>query len=127
MKRTGILHPQLSAAIVRLGHTDTFVVADAGLPIPAGVERIDLAVTLGVPGFAEVLDAILAEVVVEASVIAREARGGEAGSILDERLPASELVDHEELKRLSAAARFVVRTGATIPYANVIIRCGVPF
>ncbi|WP_442945819.1 RbsD/FucU domain-containing protein [Nonomuraea sp. LPB2021202275-12-8] len=37
------------------------------------------------------------------------------------------LVPHEELKRLSAGARLVVRTGEATPYANVLLRCGVAF
>ena len=127
MKRRGILHPELSAQLARLGHTDTFVIGDCGLPIPPGVPRVDLAVALGVPGFAAVTDAILAEIEVEAAVIAAEAAGSPAGEMLAERFPSAASVAHEEFKQLTAQARFVVRTGETTPYANVIVRCGVPF
>lgn len=127
MKRGGILHPELSAHLARLGHTDTFVIGDAGLPVPPGVARVDLAVVLGVPGFAEVADAILAEIVVEGAVIAAEAAGSSAGEMLGARFPGAEAVPHEKLKQLMREARFVVRTGDTTPYANVIVRCGVPF
>ena len=58
MKKSGLLNPQLCAAVARLGHTQTFVVADAGLPIPHEVPVIDLAVVLGTPRFQEVFDAI---------------------------------------------------------------------
>ena len=37
------------------------------------------------------------------------------------------LVPHEELKRIVARAKLVVRTGEATPYSNVILRCGVPF
>ncbi|MDN5900121.1 MAG: D-ribose pyranase [Brachybacterium sp.] len=127
MKRRGILHPELGAHLARLGHTDTFVIGDCGLPIPPGVARVDLAVTLGVPGFAEVADAILAEIEVEAAVIAAEASTSPAGEMLGARFPGAEAVGHEEFKQLTAQARFVVRTGETTPYSNVIVRCGVPF
>ncbi|MDN6400110.1 MAG: D-ribose pyranase [Dermabacteraceae bacterium] len=127
MKRHGILHPELSAHLARLGHTDTFVIGDGGLPIPPGVARVDLAVVLGVPGFAEVADAILAEIEVEGSVIAAEAAGSPAGDVLSARFPGAETVPHEELKQLMHQARFVVRTGDTTPYSNVLVRCGVPF
>lgn len=127
MRRHGILHPELAAHLARLGHTDTFVIGDAGLPVPPGVPRVDLAVVLGVPRFAEVLDAVLAEIEVEEAIIAEEAAGGPAETLLVERLPAASAVSHEELKQLSAKARFVVRTGETTPYANVILRSGVPF
>lgn len=127
MKRSGILHPELNEALSRLGHTDTFVVGDVGLPVPPQVRRIDLAVVLGVPSFVDVLDAILAEVEVEGAVIATEAEGRPAGQLLSERFAQAERVPHEGLKQLSGAARFVVRTGEASPYANVVLRCGVPF
>ena len=40
MKRGTLLHPELSRVIARLGHGDALVIADAGLPIPAGVELV---------------------------------------------------------------------------------------
>ena len=43
MKKIGILNQPLSAAIAGLGHTDTLVIADAGLPIPPETQRVDLA------------------------------------------------------------------------------------
>lgn len=32
MRKHGILNAQLAAAVSRLGHTDTFAIADGGLP-----------------------------------------------------------------------------------------------
>jgi D-ribose pyranose/furanose isomerase RbsD len=73
MKRTsGIIHPQLSRVIAECGHTDAIVVADAGLPIPLGVERVDLAYRAGSPAFLDILDCVLAEFVVERAVISEE-------------------------------------------------------
>jgi len=51
MKRTTLLHAELSEVIARLGHGDLLVIGDAGLPIPDGPRRIDLAVSAGVPRF----------------------------------------------------------------------------
>ena len=36
MKKQGLLHPELCRTITAMGHTDTLVVADAGLPVPKG-------------------------------------------------------------------------------------------
>jgi D-ribose pyranase len=36
-------------------------------------------------------------------------------------------VPHEEFKRAMAGAVLFVRTGEATPYANVMLRCGVPF
>ncbi len=45
MKKTGILNQPISSVIAGLGHMDTLVIADAGLPIPPEAQRIDLALT----------------------------------------------------------------------------------
>ena len=59
MKKTGLLNSDVSTAIAQMGHLDTLVVADAGLPVPAGTWRIDLALRHGVPRFIDVVDAVL--------------------------------------------------------------------
>ena len=127
MKRQGLLNPQLCAAIARLGHTDTFVVADCGLPVPREVPVIDLALVFGIPRFPEVLSAMLPEVVVDHAVIAEEAVGAEPEGWVRAQVENVEVVTHQELKRRVADASFVVRTGETTPFANAIVHCGVPF
>ncbi|UCR88380.1 D-ribose pyranase [Mycetocola spongiae] len=127
MKKTGILNAELLGAIGRLGHTDTFVVADCGLPVPPGVPVIDLAVVAGTPGIFVVLDAILDEVVVEAMLVAEESVGTAFAEGLVSRGAQPATVSHARLKELCGNARFVVRTGEATPYANVILRSGVPF
>lgn len=127
MRSTGILHAELAQHLSRLRHTDTFVVGDAGLPVPPSVTEIDLAVCYGTPSFLDVLDPILAEVTIEGAVRALEADGKEAGDWLSSRFPDAEAVPHERFKALTASARFIVRTGENSPFANVILRAGVPF
>ena len=127
MKKSGLLNPALARAVARLGHTDTFVVADCGLPIPQHVEVIDLTLVFGVPRFRDVLAAILNEVVSEGGVAAEEVRGRRADQWITDQVSPLEYVSHEELKQRVADASFVVRTGETTSYANVIVRCGVPF
>ena len=130
MKRTPLLHAELSHVIALLGHGDMLVICDAGLPIPEGPRRIDLAVTPGVPSIADVLRAVLAEMQVETSVLAEEALG--TGRVLpgwyaQQLAHAPQTVPHAEFKRLSAQARAIVRTGECTPYANVILVSGVVF
>jgi D-ribose pyranase len=138
MKRGAILHPDLSRVVASLGHGDMLVIADAGLPIPQGIERIDLAFAPGKPPFLDVLEAVLAEMEVERAIVAAEIETvtPEAFSRpLRDRLRSLpkvakrglELVPHEELKRLTRAARAVVRTGEFTPYANVLLLAGVVF
>lgn len=65
-----VLNSDISSVISRLGHTDTLVVCDAGLPIPK-VQRIDMALT-SVPSFMQVLGVVTNEMQVEAVIIAEE-------------------------------------------------------
>ena len=72
MKKSGILNAQLIGLIAALGHKDTFMIGDAGMPIPKGVEIVDLILCGGVPTFRQVMDAVLDETVVEGYTIANE-------------------------------------------------------
>ncbi|RRH88436.1 D-ribose pyranase [Variovorax beijingensis] len=130
MKRTALLHAELSQVIAALGHGDMLVIGDAGLPIPDGPRRIDLAVARGVPLLADVLQAVLSEMQVESVVVADEALNG--AKALPAWYPQSlgvapQSVPHEEFKRRSAKARAVVRTGECTPYANIMLIAGVSF
>ncbi len=131
MKKRGVLQNELAQVIATLGHTDSLLIADAGLPIPPLVKRIDLTVTGGVPGFLLVLRAVLEDVQVDRAIIAREMREksptlyGELMALLGS-IPV-EQITHAELKELTHSARAVVRTGEFTPYANVILIAGVVF
>ncbi len=131
MRPSGLLHAQLLDVIAALGHGQTLVIADAGLPIPADTQRIDLAVRRDVPGFLEVLEVILEAGVFESAVIASELLADDPELV--QRIRASlagaslESVSHEELKRLAGNAVAVVRTGEFTPYANIVLRAGVSF
>lgn len=129
MKKGGIINAGLAGALARLGHTDLVVVCDCGLPIPPGPEVVDLAFRFGVPPFETVLSGLLEELAVEGATAAEEVESASPGvhELLNFRLPDLELVPHEELKRMSAGAKLIIRTGEATPYANVILRCGVPF
>lgn len=131
MKRTPLLHAELSHVIATLGHGDMLVIGDAGLPIPAGVQRIDLALMPGIPGVADVLSAVLTEMQVERAVIASEAVNVGDGALPNwcaNVLPTPiDTMTHEAFKALTVKARAVVRTGEFTPYANIILCSGVVF
>lgn len=131
MKRSGILNSRLSALIAALGHKDCFMIGDAGMPIPPGVEVIDLALCGGVPTFKQTMDAILSETVVESYTLAEEihAKNPELLAYMRQALDGvpCEFIPHIELKQRSGNVRFAIRTGEFTPYPNVILTAGVAF
>ena len=131
MKKRGILNAQLSGLIAALGHMDTFMIGDAGMPIPKGIPVVDLALCNGVPTFVQTLDKVLEEAEVEYFTIAEEIvdRNPEVFAHITEKLQEIEYekIPHAELKKMSENVRFAIRTGEFTPYANIILRSGVVF
>ena len=72
MKKTGILNSRISAVVAQMGHKDTLAIGDAGLPVPMGTEKIDLAVKWQDPTFQTVLETVLTELEVEGITLAEE-------------------------------------------------------
>lgn len=131
MKDRGILHPRLARVVASMGHGDALCIADAGLPVPSRVVRVDLAFAPGRPAFLDVLDAVLSELRVERYALAKESITScpdVVEAVRARLVEADEVsVTHEELKQLTAEASAVVRTGEFTPYANVILYSGVDF
>jgi D-ribose pyranase len=134
MKKTPLLNVALSRLIASLGHGDMVVIGDAGLPVPPGVELIDLALTQGIPDFISTLKVVLSEMQVERHVLAQEILDKQppALSVLEELsvdgvLGAREWLSHDQFKVLSRQARAIVRTGECAPYCNIVLVSGVTF
>lgn len=134
MKKTPLLNVALSRLIASLGHGDMVVIGDAGLPVPPGVELIDLALTHGIPDFVSTLNVVLSEMQVESHVLAEEIlqKKPSALTALDALnaegvLGQRELLSHDQFKILSRQARAIVRTGECQPYCNVVLVAGVTF
>ncbi|PKM49329.1 MAG: D-ribose pyranase [Firmicutes bacterium HGW-Firmicutes-7] len=129
MLKTGILHPQLARIMAEIRHMDTLVIGDAGLPIPKGVERVDLGWKEGSPAYLEVLEEILKYMVVEKATFATEAKTvspafhHKAVALLPKGLPVN-YISHAELKEQSKSAKVIILTGEFTPYTNVILVAG---
>lgn len=131
MKKGQLLNQPISAVVAGMGHTDELVIGDAGLPIPAGPQRIDLALTAGIPAFLDTLEAVLSELAVETAVIATEmiTVSPNLYAAIQERLSTVRVihVPHEVLKVRTQSAKAIIRTGEFTPYANIILSSGVVF
>ena len=90
---------------------------------------VDLALTFGIPTFAQVIEALAQELVVEYVTAAREAETTNPAvlALLTDQFGELRLLSHEELKAESATAQLFIRTGEATAHANAILHCGVPF
>ncbi|RKD28539.1 D-ribose pyranase [Lacrimispora algidixylanolytica] len=129
MLKTGILHPQLARVMAELRHMDMLVIADAGLPIPKGVERVDLGWKPGCPKYLEVLEEIEKYMITEKAIFAKEALivspelHEKSLALLPKGIPV-EYIPHKELKKMTEEAKAIVLTGEFTGYTNVILISG---
>lgn len=129
MKKHGILNRDIAAVLARLGHTDTIVIADCGLPIPEQVPCIDLSLKQGVPSFLDVFHEILDDMEVEEATCAEEIKTNNKDLYSHLKAIGMQLktVTHEDFKERSKDAKVIIRTGENKPYANIILSAGVIF
>ncbi|MDO5695461.1 MAG: D-ribose pyranase [Eubacteriales bacterium] len=131
MIKKGIFHPQLLRILGELRHMDLLVIGDAGLPVPEGVERVDLGWIENSPRFLEVFSAVQSVLAVEAATFADEAKtNGEATAAIHREtlallgdIPVS-YVPHATLKEQMKGAKAIILTGEFTGYTNVILRMG---
>ncbi|HEA3289848.1 TPA: D-ribose pyranase [Pasteurella multocida] len=139
MKKTALLNAPLSQVIATLGHTDSLTICDAGLPIPKQIERVDLALSAGVPSFLQTFHVVVTEMFVERAIIAEEIKEKNP-KILTALLNSLaqleqqqgnqievQYVSHDMFKTYTHASKAIVRSGECSPYANIILYSGVPF
>ena len=125
MKKRGVINQQLSNALAGLGHGDYFLLCDAGFPIPKEVERVDLALTFGIPNMDQCLKAILDEIVVQKVTIAKEMKdlNDEGYQFLKRVFKNQKLceISQAELVKLADNAKFIVRSGELRCYSNILL------
>lgn len=128
MQKGGILNSHIAKVLADLGHTDTICIGDCGLPVPEGVQKIDVALTFGVPSFADVLRLVAKHMRVEAIHIGEpmEAENPVNYAIVDELFPVNRfdrrITSHEEFKEATRHCKCIIRTGEATPYSNIILQ-----
>ena len=133
MKKNGILNSDISRVLSYMGHTDWLAIGDCGLPIPEEVERIDLTLTFGEPGFMKTLEVVAADMKVEKIILAEEIKEmnpailRQINDYFAEQAIEVEFVSHAELKAKTHDCKAVIRTGEITPYANIILQSGCIF
>lgn len=138
MKKTALLNAELSYLVASLGHFDEITICDAGLPIPNATQRIDLALTHGVPAFIDTVRVILSEMQICGVLLAKEFKQVSPdlhraliALIEQEKLAGGKIdivyISHEAFKERTNNSKAVVRTGECTAYANVIFQSAVVF
>ena len=138
MKKTALINAELSYLVASLGHFDEVTICDAGLPIPEQTQRIDLALTHGVPTFIDTVRVLLAEMQICGVILASEFEQASPELhyvllelIAKERAEGKDItlsyISHEDFKKRTNSSKAVVRTGECTAYANVIFQAGVVF
>lgn len=128
MKKIGIINAPISTVIAHLEHSDMITVADAGLPVPATTQRIDLALKPGVPGFIETLEVVLTEMFVEKAYVSEDILT--VSPKIYEQLQKTlgdvpiETMPHLDFKKKTGDTKAIIRTAEFTPFANVILVAG---
>ena len=134
MKKKGILNKRLMEAIADMGHTDIMIIGDAGVPIGRPEQRVDLAVAEDLPTIGQVADLIMDEMIFEKVVVAEEQKMynplhfANIEGMVKKRYDTMEIdtMPHEDFfKEYLPKAKYIVRTGALMPWGNVVLVAGI--
>jgi len=131
MKKSPVINSDISRVISKMGHFDLLSIGDAGMPVPLSVEKIDLAVSNGIPSFLDVLDNVLEELEVQKIYLAVEIKEANPSVLrsIEERFSniPIEFIPHQTMKQKLNDTHAFIRTGEMTPYANILLESGVTF
>lgn len=126
MVRKGIVNGALLKALTLLGDKEFFMVQGLGMPTPANVEVIDLALVAGLPDLLTTLKAIVNEASIGNYIISEDMKdkAPELFSGIDEIMQDI----HQEgmstimLREFTKKCKFVVRVGDVSPLAAIALQ-----
>jgi D-ribose pyranase len=110
-------------------HTNALVIADRGFPFWPQIETVDISLTDDVPTVLQVLTAVRSNFSATQAYMAREFKRNNASAVQKKFAGAFAGVPlkfepHVEFKKRVPHAIGLIRTGDTIPYANMILISG---
>ena len=129
MLKSGILNPRVLELLARVRHTNALVIADRGFPSWRSVDTIDLSLVDDIPTVLQVLGAIRPNFHAAQAYMAREFKSHNAARVQSRFAKAFgdipvRFEPHVEFKKRVPEAVGLIRTGDTIPYANMILVSG---
>lgn len=132
MHRTNkILNVRLSAAVTGLRWGEVIIIADAGLPVPPGVDTLDLSICQGKPVLEDLLPLMKESLVYDRVIVAtemekvNEKKFSYVKEMFADKFETMGNLDWEE--EFLPKAKLVVLTGETSPYGNVVFVGGLDF
>ena len=133
MKKYGILNRKLNDALASLGHTDIFMITDAGFPLPyeaqPGTISVDLAIAQDLPDIPTVLKLVNAEVIYEECYVAefQKQYNPNLYKAVQDIVKRCEIqtIPHDEIMEVSKKAKVIIRTGNFNPWGNIVMASGV--
>ena len=123
----GILNPQINALLSRIRHTNMLVIADRGFPFWPMIETVDISLIDGVPTVLQVLAALRENFLIGHAFMAEEFQASNAAETKTafaralEGVPITYEAHEAGFKPRVPRAIGLIRTGDTIPYANMIL------
>lgn len=129
MLNSGILNPAVLSLLARVRHTNALVIADRGFPCWPALETIDLSLIDDVPTVLQVLAAVRRNFDVAEAFMAEEflkANPAATRRAFATALKGAQLTHepHVDFKRRVPGAIGLIRTGDTVPYANLVLISG---
>jgi D-ribose pyranase len=130
MLKTGILNPSVLNLLARIRHTNMLVIADRGFPFWPMIETVDISLVDDVPTVLQVLAAVRGSIDLRQAYMAEEFLTHNNAATRDafaQALMGVPLLHepHEGVFKLRVPRAIgLIRTGDTIPYANMILVSG---
>jgi len=124
-----IFNPELLSLLARIRHTNALVIADRGFPFWPEIETVDISLTDDIPTVLQVVAAIRPQFQALQAIMAREflkhnsaaTRGAFAKALSG--IPTLH-EPHPQFKKRVPQAIGLIRTGDSLPYANLILISG---
>jgi len=129
MYETGCLNREITRYLARQGHTDCFMICDAGFAIPDIVPTIDISISENNPTIETVITEIVKyfsvqEIIVSDSMYATSpSKLQRVRRLFGNDMPCSS-ISQEEIRELSKSMKFIIRTGDFTSYSNIILVSG---
>lgn len=129
MYEVGILNRDITRHLAEQGHTDMFMICDAGFAIPAEVPTVDISIKKDYPQIETVIKELLESFSVEKIIVSESMVENSPSKFKKVRelfgsKVSCETVSQGELRDLSKSVKFAIRTGDFTAYSNVLIVSG---